>query len=277
MAELKHYWDNLTPSKNDELSVDYSLDKVLTRINRRRAALGLSIALVSCLAVAVTCLTLLPGLNSSEIQRYYTACGDRQTVVLPDGTSVQMNSGSSIVYPERFSSKHRTVVFSGEGIFSVAKNARHPFIVKAPSFEVEVLGTVFNLEAYPEENKSTVVLSEGSVVIRHSGSESTLRPGQKAELLSGGAVSIVDVAPSDYMTWSKGGFDLHAAGITEIVNLIRRTYAKDVQLSYSSKFDGTRITARSESSRSVEEFLELIAELIPGMEYKISDNTISIY
>jgi hypothetical protein len=79
------------------------------------------------------------------------------------------------------------------------------------------------------------------------------------------------------MTWSKGGFDLHAAGITEIVNLIRRTYAKDVQLSYSSKFDGTRITARSESSRSVEEFLELIAELIPGMEYKISDDTISIY
>lgn len=277
MAELKHFWDNLSSSEADESSMDYSLDKVLTRIGRRRTATGLSVAAALCLVVALSLLLVPRRVSSPEIQRYYTACGERQTVTLPDGTTVQMNSASSIVYPERFTSANRTVVFSGEGIFSVTPDARHPFVVKAPSFEVEVLGTVFDIEAYPEKDKSTVVLSEGSVLVRLNGSTSTLRPGQKAEMSRDGTVSIGDVAPADYMAWSKGGFLLQGADIDEIISLIRRAYGMEVQCSYSSKFDGTLITARSEKSRPVEEFLDLLAELIPGMKYTITDNTIKIY
>lgn len=277
MAELKHFWDNLSSSEANEESIEYSLDKVLTRINRKRTVTGLSAVAAVCLVVAFSLLLVPRRVADPEIQRYYTAFGEKQTVTLPDGTVVQMNSASSIVYPERFTAANRTVVFSGEGIFRVTPDARHPFVVKAPSFEVEVLGTVFDIEAYPENDKATVVLSEGSVLVRHNGSASSLRPGQKAELLRDGTVSIGNVAPADYMAWSKGGFLLQGADIDEIIGLIRRTYGMEVQCSYSSKFDGTLITARSEISRPVEEFLDLLAELIPGMKYTIKDNTIKIY
>lgn len=277
MGELKHFWDNLSFSEADESSIEYSLDKVLARIHRKRTAAGLAAAATVCLVVALSLLFMPRRDSAPEIQRYYTACGEKHTVTLPDGSTVQMNSASSIVYPERFTSANRTVVFSGEGIFNVTPDARHPFVVKAPSFEVEVLGTVFDIEAYPENDKATVVLSEGAVLVRHNGSASSLQPGQKAELLRDGSVSIGSASPADYMAWSKGGFLLQGADIDEIINLIRRTYGMEVQCSYSSKFDGTLITARSEHSRPVEEFLDLLAELIPGMKYTISDNTIRIY
>mgnify|MGYP001472807545 FL=1 len=70
--------------------------------------------------------------------------GEKITVKLPDGSTVKLNSGSSITYPEMFLDDRREVVLKGEGFFDVKKNQKQPFIVMANKAKVKVLGTSFN-------------------------------------------------------------------------------------------------------------------------------------
>lgn len=276
MSDLKNYWDSL-PAETDAESVETSLDKVLTTINRRRTARRLPLVVVVCAALVTAAALIIRPNPEPEMIQCYVPFGQKQQLTLPDGTMVSLGAGSSIIYPDRFAADSRNVYFSGEAIFEVAKDPRHPFIVKTPGFEVEVLGTVFDLSAWPEHGQGSVVLSEGSVRIRHANMETTLVPGQKADISSEGSVGISEVSPTDYMAWNKGGFVLQRADIREIVRTIERTYGCEVRCSYSDKFEGTRITARSETPRSLEQFLTLMAELIPGMKYEISNETVYIY
>ena len=82
-------------------------------------------------------------------------------ITLPDQTKVTLNRYSSLTYPDRFKEDRREVQLQGEAYFEVEKDARHPFVVKADPVEVEVLGTHFNVEAYPgdAEVKTTLSLS----------------------------------------------------------------------------------------------------------------------
>ena len=88
-----------------------------------------------------------------------------KNVKLPDGTEVTLNHFSSLTYPERFRGKHRKVTLKGEGYFEVSKSKEHPFIVQAEAVKVRVLGTHFNIEAYPGDPEVKTTLFEGSVAV----------------------------------------------------------------------------------------------------------------
>ena len=84
-------------------------------------------------------------------------------ITLPDQTKVTLNRYSSLTYPDRFKEDRREVQLQGEAYFEVEKDARHPFVVKADPVEVEVLGTHFNVEAYPGDaiyNRADKTLQE---------------------------------------------------------------------------------------------------------------------
>ena len=86
-----------------------------------------------------------------------------QTYHLPDNTTVWLNAGSTIIYPEEFIGRFRQIFFTGEGHFSVAKNKEKPFIIKSNESSIEVLGTQFNLKSYSNDNRIEVALLDGSV------------------------------------------------------------------------------------------------------------------
>ena len=86
-------------------------------------------------------------------------------ITLPDQTKVTLNRYSSLTYPDRFKEDRREVQLQGEAYFEVEKDARHPFVVKADPVEVEVLGTHFNVEAYPGDAEVKTTLLEGSVAV----------------------------------------------------------------------------------------------------------------
>ena len=91
--------------------------------------------------------------------------GKRSEIKLSDGSKVWLNSGSKFVFPASFSKGKREVYLEGEAIFDVAHDKNHPFIVKANNHEIEVLGTVFNVSNYSDENSIRTVLKSGSVKI----------------------------------------------------------------------------------------------------------------
>ena len=102
-------------------------------------------------------------------EQTYAAYAEVRTILLPDSTEVTLNRYSTLTCPVRFKGKNRNVSLSGEAYFEVRKDARHPFIVQADEVEVKVLGTHFNLEAYPDDPEIKTTLLEGAVAVTSPG------------------------------------------------------------------------------------------------------------
>ena len=109
--------------------------------------------------------------------------GSRMDITLPDGTQVKLNSGTTLTYPMKFSDRKRNVELRGEALFNVTHNPDQPFVVSTYASDIEVLGTKFNVNAYPEKNSFHVALIEGKVKVNSkSGQVAYLYPGETVTL-----------------------------------------------------------------------------------------------
>lgn len=104
-------------------------------------------------------------LLQNEQALFITAKGARSQVMLPDGSQVWLNAGSRLNYPKNFSKDTREVTLEGEAFFMVRADARRPFFVHTSAIHVKVLGTSFNVRAYPGEDSAVASLVQGSVEV----------------------------------------------------------------------------------------------------------------
>ncbi len=106
--------------------------------------------------------------------------GGRSSVILPDGSSIWMNSGSFLRYSNRFDQETREVYLEGEALFEVEKGD-HPFIVHTTHLDIFVHGTTFNVKSYPAENQVEATLIEGEIRVETRGTRetATIKPNQK--------------------------------------------------------------------------------------------------
>lgn len=158
--------------------------------------------------------------NKLEIPR-----GGEFCLTLSDGTKVWLNSETSIQYPVAFGAKERRVFVQGEAYFEVAKDVKKPFTVQFMSSSVTVLGTSFNIRAYPEEKQSQTTLAEGSVRIYSPGSSMLLKPGEQAEVnvLSGEMVK-KEVEVKSFTSWKDGRFVFEQQPLEDIMRTLERWY-----------------------------------------------------
>lgn len=180
--------------------------------------------------------------SSSKAGLHYntiaTPAGGQYQVVLPDGTKVWLNALSSLTYPTSFVSLvSRKVLLTGEAYFEVAKagpaNHRLPFIVSSKGQEVEVLGTHFNVNCYPEELASATTLLEGSVAVSKDGIyKEILKPGQQALVNTG--IKVKEIDTSAAIAWKNGLFKFENASITTVMHQFSRWYDVDVE------YEGTK-------------------------------------
>ena len=157
--------------------------------------------------------------------------GKRTQITLSEGTKVWLNSGSKLVYPAVFASNTREVYIDGEGIFEVTKNPDKPFIVKSDGFDIQVLGTVFNVSAYSDDKCSYAVLKEGTIKLKEKSktfakSEThMLAPGDMAILdLDLENITLKKVDPSNYLSWREGYYVFKSEQLGSIVKKISRYY-----------------------------------------------------
>ncbi|MDO7744679.1 MAG: FecR domain-containing protein, partial [Pedobacter sp.] len=119
--------------------------------------------------------------KSNALNTLSTAIGETYIITLPDQTKVWLNAASSLTYnPALTVNGLRKVKLSGEGYFEVAKDKEHPFIVESGTQSIEVLGTHFNVNAYPDESAYRTTLLEGSVKVEDKGQTKVLQPGNQA-------------------------------------------------------------------------------------------------
>lgn len=168
-----------------------------------------------------------------------TPRGGQYQVVLPDGSKVWLNASSSLHFPTAFIGKDREVELTGEAYFEVAKNKNKPFHVKVDGMQIEVLGTHFNVNAYPDENDIKTTLLEGSVKLKSGSASGLLQPGQQGILdkdpdKSGGyQIEIKNANMDEVMAWKNRLFQFDGDGIETIMREISRWY--NVDIVYSGK------------------------------------------
>lgn len=146
-------------------------------------------ALAACLVVGIIGYFVTTNFSSiitlfTTSEGEYTSVGvDRKTVILPDGSLVTLNTNSKITLDPQFSNTRREVTLAGEGFFEIAHDAEHPFLVHTEAVTVKVLGTVFNIRAYPQsKNETETYLIRGKVEVSlngKAGSTYILKPNQK--------------------------------------------------------------------------------------------------
>ncbi|MBB5622744.1 ferric-dicitrate binding protein FerR (iron transport regulator) [Pedobacter cryoconitis] len=164
----------------------------------------------------------IAGYNSIETPR-----GGQYQLNLPDGTKIWINSASSLKYPASFASlKERRVELSGEAYFEVAKDKTHPFIVKSGRQEIQVLGTHFDVNAYPDEQLIKTTLLEGSVKLNK---QVVLKPGEQSSL-TGEKFTVKAVNVNDAVDWKNGEFVFTNESLTSILKKVSRWY--DVEIKY---------------------------------------------
>ncbi|ANI89616.1 hypothetical protein A9P82_10135 [Arachidicoccus ginsenosidimutans] len=201
--------------------------------------------------------------------------GRRYRVLLPDGTQVWLDAASSIRYPLAFNEKQRVVNITGQAYFEVAKNPEQPFIVKINdgATQVEVLGTHFNINAYPDEDQITTTLLEGKVKISNQSGSKLLQPGQQAQLVNKGQIKIVEnVNLNEVTAWKDNQFYFVSTDIKTIMRQASRWYDADVE--YRANIND-RFNAEIPASINISDFLKTL-ELTGKVKFTIENKKIIV-
>jgi transmembrane sensor len=217
--------------------------------------------------------TAMPGEGKKSASQYNTITtpmGGQYKVVLPDGTKVWLNAGSSLVYPTSFASNERRVKLSGEGYFEVAKLKGKPFKVKTNTQEITVLGTHFNVDAYENEPHVKTTLVEGSVKVIAEGElpvagPTILRPGQQSILTKANKLSVKSVDVAAEIAWKSGVFSFQNSDIQVVAREFSRWY--NVEIGFEGEVPDVKLWGEMDRNVNATEALEILHYF--KLKYKI--------
>ena len=297
--EWKKHFGNTMPEKE----LDDAFDKVMSSADRREKAqsaimriglrqrirrIALTCASAAAMLIFVPWITLK--LNDSiadkqaaiaespKLCEVSTHNGETREIILPDNSRITLNAGSVLIYPEKFSSTERTVFLSGEAIFEVTHNEALPFMVNTADLTIQVHGTTFNVNAYPEARGTSATLCEGSIsaTLKGSGESILMVPNERLDYdRQTGKSSILRVNSAEDTAWKRGDMCFRSENIHTIVKAIERKYGINTYIT-SGKYDDMILTAKFIQGESMEQMLGAICKLVPGMKYSIENGCIYI-
>jgi len=160
-----------------------------------------------------------------------------KTFTLPDGTVVSLNANTQLKYPKRFAKYTREVTIEGEAFFEVKPNKEKPFIIHAGNAQIKVLGTSFNVSAYPNEKLLEVIVKTGKVqvinpapVAKQSG-ELILNPGDKGTLVysSNALLKTINQNPN-FLAWKTHDLIFRATSLGEVISNLEKVYKVTIRL-----------------------------------------------
>jgi len=212
-----------------------------------------------------------------------TPRGGQYQVTLPDGTRVWLNAASSLYFPTAFSGGERKVALTGEAYFEVAPKANQPFRVSVAlpasdhkAMMVEVLGTHFNINAYPEEKIIHTTLLEGSVKAITGNTKVAIQPGEQASLPVNGNSAFVVSRPNlmEVMAWKNGYFRFKGDNITTIMQQLARWY--DITPVYEGNMELKNFSGTISRNENISGVLKML-EATEDITFKVEGKKVIVY
>ncbi len=196
------------------------------------------------------------------------------TLVLPDGSRVWLDAASSIRFPVNFSGRERKVIITGEVYFDIAANAQQPFKVAVGEHtEINVLGTSFNVNAYPDEGAIRTTLLSGAVAVRYGQQQKVLVPGQQGSISTTDSSIVISKPDLDkVLAWKNGLFNFEDADFKEVMRQLSRWY--DIEVVYQGAIPDKRFEGKLSRDISLNGVLKILEE--EKIQYKLEGHRLII-
>lgn len=239
-----------------------------------------SYAAVALIAAAISSLFILSGrdMDKNVSTKYIGGNGVNADIVeLPDGTRVSLGSGTIFYCDKDYEKKQRIVYLEGEAYFEVAKRKGNPFIVKTKEQNIEVLGTKFNVKAYPLDSLATTTLLEGSVRLSTISRErpTVLKPNQQVVYnRNTKTVFLKNVDAQQYISWTVGYYYFSEQSLKAILERLSHVYGARFTVN-SEKLNNRTFTGTFYYSQSLKDLMEIINLSIP-IKYDIKEQNVVI-
>ncbi|QGY46161.1 DUF4974 domain-containing protein [Maribellus comscasis] len=286
--KLKISWAFLSSTRKlNDYEIENAYLKARYRISGKQRKLNTTLKIVLKYAAIIVFLISLTTiyytnkqqLNSADNTKkvsytsFITEDGQRSKVVLPDSSIVWLNSGTTLSYPGSFSEQNRKVSLNGQAFFQVYHKEGDPFSVQANGLIVKVLGTKFDVDAYPENDEIAVVLESGKVELAHNEIETfsyTMQPGEKATYnVADNALTLNSTDTAIYSSWKNGKLIFRNESMKNVVEKLKRWYNIDIEVAdeevYNSIFSGT---IQNESYEEIFRYIEIVC----GVHCKLIHN-----
>jgi transmembrane sensor len=285
---VNKYFDNLQFDKLDaEKSEGFNSEEVYSRVtdgidkmtfkptgNRSKWMVAAS------LLVVATCSALL-FYNQTKILNVISPIAQKQLLVvngqvgnltLSDGTKVWLNGGSKLSYPEEFRGDKREITLTGEAFLEVAHDAKRSFIIHTGVIKTQVLGTSFNVKAYPEDDYVKVDVATGKVgVVAPAVKAVLLTPAQQVVINKNDNSAVISngVDVGALTGWKDGDFIVKNMLLPEVLNVLKHRF--NIQVKADANLAKCSISANF-TNVSLQNIMRIISKLVKGKFVTDGDN-----
>ncbi|OOQ56517.1 FecR family protein [Mucilaginibacter pedocola] len=285
---VEKYFDdlNLAEQKADGYDASFDSARVYARITdaigepelpRRSSRKWMVAASVIVALVSVSALiyrfqnNIVNYIDPIKYKELTAANGQMVNYTLADGTKVWLNGGSKLTYPDKFRGGIREVTLTGEAFLDVAHDAKNPFIIRTGAIRTQVLGTSFNVKAYPEDAFVKVDVLTGKVgVVPAKGQTVFLTPSEEVFINKQTNVALkntgVDVA--ELTDWKDGGMVFKNMALPEVLNALQHRY--NIKIKADDNLTKCTISANF-TNVSLQNIMAIISKLVKGRMVKQDD------
>lgn len=259
---------------------------------RRKTVLAGAAAAVVAVTISLWLLgPLKSGLGDSSAsspETFATQKGQRTSVRLSDGSQVRLNVDSRLTVPPSFGEENRVVRLEGEAFFEVRADSTRPFIVRSEGAVTRVLGTAFDVGAYPEDDEVKVVVAEGRVALHGETSSNSRDAGRREEdknvILTKNQVSLIprngeqiirredDVG--EHLAWMDGQLAFEDAPFAEVIRRLERWYDLEITMEEGTAPPSGHLNAQFDKDRSLADVIRVIGAAF-GLKHEREGNRVT--
>ena len=193
----------------------------------------------------------------------YNPKGLRTTITLPDSSKVVLNADTRISYAYNFEQATRTLTLEGEAFFEIHRDEDRPFIVQAQEATLTVLGTTFNVRAYPDDRHVDATLVEGSLEVGVGKSVNLLKPGQQINIKESAIAKMAhDVDVQLVTAWIDGKLQVESISFAEFAVVLERTFKVNIAIR-NEVLKNKRFTGKFDKGENLDQIIQVMQASVP--------------
>lgn len=202
--------------------------------------------------------------------------GKVYNVNLIDGTSVELNSNTNIVFNNSTTSKYRNVAIIGEAFFDVTHNKERPFTVQSSDMKIEVLGTEFNVSNYETNNYTSTTLVEGVIKVSNpQGENQVIKPGDQAKLYRNqNKIQVSNIDVQDVVAWTSSRMVFTNEKLENLIPKLNKWYDTEFII-IGDNLKEYSFTGTLKRENELTYFLEIL-KYTEGINYEISEGQVKL-
>lgn len=200
----------------------------------------------------------------------------KRFILLPDSSTVVLREGSSLIYPASFKGNTREVTLKGEGYFDIRHQPGKPFVIHSGRLLTTVLGTAFNIKAYPDQSSVTVTVTRGKVKIEDEQSRQLLGillPDQQI-VYENKVAATKAVKAEETVAWLKKGMDFNSIPFEDIAKQIGEQYQVPIRFA-NPALRQCRIRATFEGTEPLDKVLYILCT-VGNASFVVEENEVII-